>query len=597
MMKSMRENTKIILWIVVGAFLVTIFAVWGLDLQTGGGQGANRGVLGKVNEVTITRQMYQNVYNQMAKQYRQSTPGGDLTATQEDMLRESAWDNIVNNVVTNEQVKKLGITVTDPEILSFLRNSPPPEIQKYFKNDKGNFDYAAYQKALNNPNADWTGVEQLARERIPLIKLNQYLAAQVHVGAWEVRRQFEAENTKMLARYVRFPIDSGNKPDTAPTDEELKAYYSQHAEDFREPERAVIDYVRIPIAPTPGDRSDLTYTINSIHDQLTSGEDFATLAHTYSEAFSARVDGDAGFVDASQRPASVMKAVASLADGAVSSPIYTKDGAYIVRRIESRKSKGKKQYHIAEIFVRLTAGSSTRDSLRTIATNVHDAAASGTFDDAARARGLRVEHSEPFAKDMPVGDLGLVPSISRFAFEAKPGQISNVITSDKAYSVVRLDHRMPAAIPPLAKIHDRVAAALLADRRVEAARHRAEAFARKFDGSSTSFANAAAQYGLTIATTDTFGVQTPLPGIPAGSPFQWAALDAPVGKPTPAVQGRNAFFVLDVSYRSPFQNAAFQAGAGAVRRRLLTKKAQQYVTWWFGKLRDDAHVQDYRNVY
>ena len=40
MIKQMRENTKVILWIVVVAFVVTIFAVWGLDLTGGGGPGA-----------------------------------------------------------------------------------------------------------------------------------------------------------------------------------------------------------------------------------------------------------------------------------------------------------------------------------------------------------------------------------------------------------------------------------------------------------------------------------------------------------------------------------------------------------------------------
>ena len=57
MMKQMRENTKIILWVVVVAFIITIFAVWGLDLQSTGTH-RDKSVVGRVNGVSVTPQMY-----------------------------------------------------------------------------------------------------------------------------------------------------------------------------------------------------------------------------------------------------------------------------------------------------------------------------------------------------------------------------------------------------------------------------------------------------------------------------------------------------------------------------------------------------------
>ena len=119
---------------------------------------------------------------------RFANQSGDITAAQQEMIRDQAWENIVSNIITGEQVKKLGITVTDEEVLNFLKTSPPSEVQQYFKDKSGNFDYAAYQAALNNPDADWTAVEALARERIPIVKLNHYLMSQVHVSATEVRQ-------------------------------------------------------------------------------------------------------------------------------------------------------------------------------------------------------------------------------------------------------------------------------------------------------------------------------------------------------------------------------------------------------------------------
>ena len=130
MMKQMRENTKIILWIVVVAFVITIFAVWGLDLQTGGGTvGTQQNLVGRINGTPITPQLYQSVYSQLASQYRSSAPDGQLSYAQQELLREQAWESIINNMITEEQVSKLGITVTDQEVLSFLRDAPPQEIR------------------------------------------------------------------------------------------------------------------------------------------------------------------------------------------------------------------------------------------------------------------------------------------------------------------------------------------------------------------------------------------------------------------------------------------------------------------------------------
>ena len=117
MMKQMRENTKVIIWFVVVAFIVTIFAVWGLDLQTSGitGQGQGQGLVGKVNGVPVTPQAYQAAYTQLSQQYRAVSPTGQLSAAQQELLRDQAWTNIVNNILTEQEIKKLrdGIRASD----------------------------------------------------------------------------------------------------------------------------------------------------------------------------------------------------------------------------------------------------------------------------------------------------------------------------------------------------------------------------------------------------------------------------------------------------------------------------------------------------
>lgn len=408
MMKQLRENTKVILWIVVAAFMVTIFAVWGLDLQTTGltGQSQASGLVGKVNGVPVTPQAYQAAYAQIAQQYRAAAPEGQLSSAQQDLLRQQAWESIVTNIITEQQVQELGITVTDQEVLSYLRNSPPPEIRQYFLDENGQFDYAAYQTALNNPDADWTAVEQLARQRIPLMKLNQYLVAQVHVGHDEIMRKYEEESLRMAVEYVEFPLDAEDASQYTPGEEDIDVYYAENMDNYRQPEKAAISFVKIPIEPTQTDREDIALDISYIRDQLNSGEEFEKLANTFSDGPTAAAGGDAGFVRADQRDPAIMMAARSLEAGAVSGPVWTEDGVYLIKLMETRETDGEAEYHLQEIQLEVKAGAATVDSLSTAAREFQAAAVQDGFDVAATAHGLTAKTTAPFIANFPIEGVG-----------------------------------------------------------------------------------------------------------------------------------------------------------------------------------------------
>ena len=57
MLKQLRENTKTILWVVVVAFVVSIFAVWGMNQRDGGGgqPGEQSNIIGSVDGIERSR--------------------------------------------------------------------------------------------------------------------------------------------------------------------------------------------------------------------------------------------------------------------------------------------------------------------------------------------------------------------------------------------------------------------------------------------------------------------------------------------------------------------------------------------------------------
>jgi peptidyl-prolyl cis-trans isomerase D len=595
MMKQMRENTKVILWIVVVAFIVTIFAVWGLDLQVGGGSSQQYNVLGKVNGISITREQYQVMYEQLVAQMRQASPTGALSVAQQEMIRDQTWENIITAILTDQEIQKLGIQVSDEEIVAFLRTSPPPEVQQYFVDENGGFDYQAYQNALNNPEADWTAVESLARRRIPLIKLNRYLMSQVHVGPTEVRRTFAEDNVMITAEYVSFALADEDVSGYTPSDEDIQNYFDSNNDDFRVGERAVVEYVRIPIEPTAGDYDDIMYTINNLSNQVADGEDFADLARAYSQASTADVGGETGLITAAQRDTEVMSQVAIMNEGQISQPIPTEKGVYLVKLIGKETEDETTRYNLREIFIELTAGPNTIDSLSGIARDMQELAVESDFAKAAADMGLTVETTEPFQRNFPISGLGFSPSVNRFAFTNEAGTLSGVLSDELNYYVCRVVEKLPEAVRPLEEVRSSVESSLRRGRQKSMALRKAEAFHRKVFSTRTGLKQAAEEYGYTLEQPEPFSVSDPIGDhISPNSPFAYVALSINTQEVSKPIESNGVYYVFQVLARSEVDEELYAQRAPVINDQLHQEKVQTYVTYWYGQLRENAEIEDMR---
>jgi peptidyl-prolyl cis-trans isomerase D len=591
MMGKMRENTKIILWVVVASFVITIFAVWGLDLRTGK-NSADPSLLGRVNGVPITRTQYQAQYEALASQFRAAS-NEPLTYSQEDFVSNQAWDNLVYTIITDQEIKKLGITVSNDEIVSYLRNSPPPEIRPYFVDDKGNFDNNAYQAALNNPEIDWTTLEQIARERIPRLKLQNYIAAQVFVAPEEVRETYLADNTDLEIAYVEFPIDEADTKGYSPTQQDIDTYYNSHRDEFMEPAKARIDVVKFDLKPSPSDLQDALYTIDRVREQILGGEDFGTLAKTYSEAPTSHVEGSTGFLKRGQRDNAYFDALDRLSPGGVSQPVPVEGGYYLVKLVETKTENGQKEYNAQEILVKSALSRQTSDSLYSAAEALRSRAQEAGLDVAARESELSMITTDPFAEGAPMGALGFAPTLNRFAFANAVGTLSPVLRDEKNLYVARVVDRIPAGIRPETDVSESIRHRLEFDAKKDAALRDARALYTK--AVTSGLDEAAKVYGKTVKHPAPFKPGQDETGFGPNSTVTLAALEANQGAVVPPVEWRRSFVVMHVIKKSPFDEAAYVAAGQQIADQLESRKIQAYTAYWFEAKKKEAVIEDYRN--
>lgn len=158
-------------------------------------------------------------------------------------------------------------------------------------------------------------------------QMADYLAARGS-SIRSIRRQIEGETA--WARLQRAKIES----QVSVGDDEVKAIIdklnaSKGTEEFRVGE--------IFLSATPETRDQALANANKILEQLRAGAPFAGYARQFSEASTAAVGGDLGWVRPEQLPDPIARAITSMRTGQVSPPIPVPGGVSILAVIDQRK--------------------------------------------------------------------------------------------------------------------------------------------------------------------------------------------------------------------------------------------------------------------
>ena len=180
LMTMMRERMHVVLWTLLALFLLSMSIgglVGGANIldQLFGRVDPTR-VVARINGVDISPNKFNQLVSQQLSQTRAS--GQQVNDFQIQRARDTAWDNLLQDILVSKEVEKLKLTASDEEILFHLTNNPPPFLQnnESFQTD-GQFDLDKYRTALSNPQGDeWSYIEDFMRSTfIPNYKLQQYL--------------------------------------------------------------------------------------------------------------------------------------------------------------------------------------------------------------------------------------------------------------------------------------------------------------------------------------------------------------------------------------------------------------------------------------
>ncbi len=596
LMNRMRQNTKVMLMILVVAFMLTIIIDWGMGgFKTGG----KRGVIASVNGDDITYDEYYQQYQAEVAAYREQT-GADPESYQVSQIENRVYENLIQQRLMADIIGELKLTSTNAEITDAIWNNPPAVLRtnQAFLDSTGVFDINIYQAALNNPSADqfWAEVEKYLRSTIPMQKLSALLSYTQQVTDDDAKFEFMKTNQKAKVHYI-FYNSANYQSVPEPTEEEISAYYNKHKEDYKENEKRVLDYILLENKPTAADTQSTYNQAEDIMDELKNGGNFESLATIYSkDPGSAEKGGDLGYFSRTAMVKPFADAAFSAQKGEIVGPVKSQFGLHIIKVEDKKRENGEEKVKARHILLKFEPSPSTRDALREEAEYIAEYAKDSKLNTVVTAESLQVNQTQPFEKGEYIPGIGMEKRINYFAYRSKIDAVSPVYDLDQGFLVATLVNIIPDHIKPLEDVKSSIITSLKAEKSMNKAKEQAQFTYEKIK-SGKPFDQVAADDSLTIEETDFFNMTGYITKVGKEPAFAGAAFTLNVGEFSEPVKGTRGYYILQLIDKQEIKEEDFEKQKEQIKLQLAARYKQQVFGQWYEELKAKAHIKDFRELY
>ncbi|MCF7880291.1 MAG: peptidylprolyl isomerase, partial [Candidatus Marinimicrobia bacterium] len=592
-----HSNTKIMLWILILAFVGLIVFEWGASFSGQGGQQGQPKNIAVINGREITPQQYYRLLQNEYERVRQQSQNSALTEQQRNQIEQQLWDQLVTETLVRQAVEERNIQVTNQDILRELRTNPPQAIRNVeaFQTD-GQFDRNKYLEALNNPVGDeWVAVENMVRASLPAQKLQSMLLASVNVYQDEIRQAYVDQNINFTIEYLQVPLRNISDEEAQPAEAEIKEYYQSHIDEYRVPEKRVLEYAEFPKTPANDDTAAALNTARDVLEQARNGADFAELARQYSEGPSASQGGDLGWFGEGQMVPGFEEAAFDADAGAVVGPVQTRFGYHVIKVHDKRVQDGENQIKASHVLIEVTPSPTTLEEQRSQANLFLFDAQDYSFQKSADSNDVTIQSTNPFARDAGfVPGLGQFEEALRFAFSNPVGSISDVIENDNGYYVFRVAEIQQPFVRPLEDLRDRISRTLVSENKRKIAFQRIQEVHGQVSTEISLEELAESNELLVYESTESFTLSGNIPGLGEAPALKGAIRALDGGEISPAIRTSRGGFIIKVLERSELNEEDYAEKKQQIRQRLLNQKQNQFMTNWIESLRNEAKIVDNR---
>ena len=636
MLSVIREHAdswliKAILWMIILAFVGTIFYSWGM----GGASGSGGGVIATVHGEKIYTSEYERTFNNLVNFYRQQFKNqfSDEMIKKLD-LKTQALEALVQKKLLLQEAQKQNLRISDAELISHIQGL------EVFQNEK-KFNEESYRNYLQFQRVTPGEFEDNQRENLILNKLEKLFGTSAKVSQTEIRETFITEEEKAKLDYVRFNSDHFQVEKTF-SEQELNDFFQANKKQFEVPPQIQVEYIKIePKAYfeniTPRDEDIQDYYQAKIADfrvkkmyrashilihidsskiegaasseekqklaqdkaksratdllgKIKAGADFGEVAKKHSDdPGSGSQEGSLGEFPKGTMVSPFESALEKLAIGEISEPVLTPFGYHIIKLESRTEERFKPIEEVREDVINSLKKIKARQRVRRIAKHIYqEAEKSGNLKIAAEKNKIDTTISEFFSRENHnLAEIGSHPQFFNTAFSLQKNNVSKPINTPEASFILKLAGNKEAHIPELIEVKKTVEQALLERVNEEVTSSKFKELKQKLDNGK-DLEKIIKGLDLSVRHSPFFSMADSIPGVGNIKEIKEKAFALNVGD-TASVKVRNRFYL----FKRVEKQEAGEPDKDQVKRiitRIKQEKSRRMFQEWVDNLKTRADI-------
>ncbi|NIG52409.1 peptidylprolyl isomerase [Chitinophaga sp. Cy-1792] len=245
--------------------------------------------VGKVNGKELDYSDYQRRITDYENNVRQQMGNVNLTDEDRQQIREQVWNQFLTEEILNGQYDKLGLEVTEAEVIDqFNDKHNNPIVMRQF-GQNGKIDRNLLQQVAKEANNNDQYRLELHRIQADVARYqlqNKYLTLirqGIYYPKWLAKQQQEDNSQTASISYVNVPYATIADASIKLTDAELNQFIQAHKQMFQVEESRKLEYVAFDAIPSAQDSSVAINQLVSLKAELDSTKDIAGFINRNSE--------------------------------------------------------------------------------------------------------------------------------------------------------------------------------------------------------------------------------------------------------------------------------------------------------------------------
>jgi peptidyl-prolyl cis-trans isomerase D len=622
MLKSMRRNVKKLaptLWLVIAAFIIAIFAVWGGAGRLGEARAA--GTIVTVGKEKISTDFYIQNLRQRLESLKRQFKELNSKLIQQLNIPGQVLEQIIQQTLLFQKAHELGIDASPQEIRKKIIGYP------VFQREGKFVGFEEYKRILDWNRISVSKFEESLKEEIILEKVMKVITAGIAFTPeelWEsyknknesakmefvtvetekielkeeplpseIKKYFEENKEKYIIPERReaalvFLKTDDLKAEVELAESDIEKYYKENESQFKEPERLKVSRIYLPYDEK--EKELILAEAQGILEKIKAGEDFGDLAKKHSKDNKAGVGGDWGLYEWQTLSSREKTEIENLSEGETSGVVELEEGVSILKVTEKKPSVLKSLDEVRERIKTALEDQRARDMAEERINRLEKRTRKEkSLSTAAQTIGFELKDTGLLKKGEALEDIDSAGTISNTLFELKEKEISSPIYTYQGVGIAQLEKVEPPRQANFEEVEKEVKEEFLSARKKDEALKKMKKV--KAELNKAGLETLAKKYGLDYKTADEHKRGQYLSVIGENSKIDELAFSLPLNEVSDPVEFKEGYALIKIVDRKEVTREDLEKNKKTEMENLLGEKKNKFFQSYMSRLREEKKVR------